>query len=116
MFIETIGLCIFASFRLINNQSTATLIIFNILFASLFFYLNGSLNLKLSLLAIGNFTGFCWNFIFNRLDLAGSIAYGDTFNRLCVVFFPFVASLWIVSFWSLSLTVVHYGNPATKRL
>jgi len=68
--------------------------------AILFFHLNGTLNLKLSFLALGNF-------IFNSFDISGSFIYGGTFNRVCLIFFPFLSSLWIASFWSLSLTLVH---------
>ncbi len=122
LLVEAIILCLIASYFLIYKsysaaqiQSTATLVIFNIIFVSLFFHLNGTLNLKLSLLAVGNFTGLCWNFIFNSLDIAGSIIYGETFNRLCLIFFPFLSSLWIVSFWSLSLTLVHRDNRVLKE-
>jgi hypothetical protein len=122
LFVEAIILCFIASYFLLYKsnsaaqiQSTATLVIFNIIFVSLFLYLNGSLNLKLSLLAMGNFTGLCWNFIFSTFNTAGSGIYGETFNRLCVIFFPFLSSLWIVSFWSLSLTLVHRDNRALKE-
>jgi hypothetical protein len=115
LLIQAIFLCIAASYFLIYDassieariQSTATLVIFNILFLSLFFQLNGTLNLKLSLLAVGNLTGLCWNFIFNSFVMAGTAIYGGTFNRLCLILFPFLGSLWIISFWSLSLTLVH---------
>jgi hypothetical protein len=122
LLVEAIVLCFIASYSLIYKsnsaaqiQSTATLVIFNIIFVSLFFHLNGTLNLKLSLLAMGNFTGLCWNFIFNSFNMAGSIIYGETFNRLCLIFFPFLSSLWIVSFWSLSLAFVHRDNRVLKE-
>jgi hypothetical protein len=123
LLVEVIILCLVASYFLIypstnradQIQSTATLTIFNVIFMSLFFHLNGSLNLKLSLLALGNFTGLCWNFIFNSFDVAGSLVYGETFSRLCVILFPFLSSLWIVSFWSLSLTLVHRENRIIKE-
>ncbi len=122
LLVQTIVLCIAASYFLIYGhnltgqiQSTATLVIFNILFVSLFFQLNGTLNLKLSLLAVGNFTGLCWNFIFNSLNIAGTLIYGETFGRLCLIFFPFLSSLWIVSFWSLSLTLFHHDKRFFKE-
>jgi hypothetical protein len=122
LLVEAIVLCFIASYFLIYKfypaaqiQSTATLVIFNIIFVSLFFHMNGTLNLKLSLLAVGNFTGLCWNFIFNSFNIAGTSIYGETFNRLCMVFFPFLSSLWIVSFWSLSLTLVHRDKNVLKE-
>ena len=120
--LEAIILCLAASYFYIYKtpsaaqiQSTATLGIFDIIFSLLFFYLNGSLNLKLSLLAVGNFTGLCWNFIFNNLNIAGTAIYGETFNKVCLVFFPFLSSLWIVSFWSLSLTLVHCNKRIVRE-
>jgi hypothetical protein len=122
LLVEAIFLCFIASYFLIYKshsaaqiQSTVTLVIFNIIFVSLFYQINGILNLKLSLLAVGNFTGLCWNFVFNSFNMAGSIIYGETFNRLCLIFFPFLSSLWIVSFWSLSLTLVHRDNRVIKE-
>jgi hypothetical protein len=122
LLVQAIVLCIVASYFLIYDassieariQSTATLVIFNILFLSLFFQLNGTLNLKLSLLAVGNLTGLCWNFIFNSFVMAGTAIYGGTFNRLCLILFPFLGSLWIISFWSLSLTLVHCKTKHLK--
>jgi hypothetical protein len=122
LLVEAIILCLVASYFLIypsnkaaQIQSTATLVIFNVIFVSFFMHLNGTLNLKLSLLAVGNFTGLCWNFIFKSFDAAGSSIYGEPFTRLCMIFFPFLSSLWIVSFWSLSLTLVHRDNHVIKE-
>ena len=63
LFVEAIMLCLIASFRFVNLQSTATLLIFNALFVSLTFQLNGKLNRKLGLLALGNL-GFILEFYF----------------------------------------------------
>ena len=99
--------CLIASFRMINLQSTIILLIFNALFISLTIQLNGAFNRKLYLLASGNVIGFSWNFIFYSLATIGTGFFGKDFNILFMVFFPFLSSLWIVSFWSLSLTVLH---------
>ena len=102
-----IVLCFIASFRLINVESTVMLLIFNALFISLAFQLNGAFNRKLCLLASGNIIGVCWNFVFYSFASAGTFFFGKIFNILYTVFFPFLCSLWIVVFWSLSLTVLH---------
>ena len=122
LLVEAIILCLIASYFLVDNfrpvfeyQSTATLVIFNVLFFSLMYYLDGSLNRKLGLLALGNVLGVCWNFIFNYLDIAGSHSFGGAFNNLCGFFFPFLSSLWIISFWSLSLTILHHENSAHRK-
>jgi len=111
LLLEAIALCVIASFRLINPLSAATqalvsLLFFNILFASLFFQLDGKLNLKLLLLMLGNFIGLCWALIFHNLSLSGTIFFGSTYNHLSLVFFPFLSTLWVVSFWSLSITIL----------
>ena len=104
LIIELIILCLLASTRFVNQQSTLVLIIFNVLFLSISFHLNGSLNLKLSLLALGNFIGFIWNFLFNAFVTAAFISFGDAFNSVYVIAYPFLNSFWVISFWSLSLT------------
>ena len=122
LLVETIILCLIASYQLINNphsfaniQSTATLVIFNLLFASLMFQLHGALNRKLCLLTLGNVIGLSWNFIFNYFDVAGTFSFGENFNTLYMIFFPFLSSLWIVSFWSLSLTILHHNNSINRK-
>lgn len=116
-------LCLFASYFLITNshsfaniQSTATLVIFNFLFVSLMFQLHGTTNRKLCLLTLGNIIGLCWNFTFNIFDVAGTICFGENFNTLYMVFFPFLSSLWIISFWSLTLTILHRDNTIARKL
>ncbi len=122
-FVEAIILCLVASYLLIkseysaaNIQSTATLAIFNVLFVTLMFQLNASLNRKLGLLTLGNVIGLCWNFIFNSFDVAGTISFGQNFNFLYMIFFPFLSSLWIISFWSLSLTILHNDSTVYRKI
>jgi len=99
--------CLVASFRTINPQSNVSLVIFNVLFISLPFQLNGSLNRKMWLLALGNITGLCWNLLFNLFDIVATHVFGKIFLDFYTAFFPFLSSIWIVSFWALSLTVLH---------
>ena len=119
---EAIILCHIVSYRLIINpysaanvQSTAMLIIFNVLFMSLMFQIQGSLNRKLCLLTSGNVIGLCWNLIFNFFNVAGIVSFGETFNIFYTVFFPFLSSLWMVSFWSLSLTILHKSTIIHRK-
>ena len=111
LFLETIVLCLITSFRFINIESTATLLIFNLLFLSLTFHLNGALHVKLGMLALGNILGMLWNFVLYSFVIAGVMFFGETFNVFYAVFYPFLNFIWIVSFWSLSLTVL----PSPKR-
>jgi len=105
--IVAIVACVVVSFRVINFQSIVSLVIFNVLFVSLPFQLNGSLNRKLCLLALGNMTGLCWNYIFNLFAIVAADAFGKIFLDIYTVFFPLLSSIWIVSFWALSLTFLH---------
>lgn len=113
LFIIVIAACLVASFQ-INLQSTVAMLIFNTLFISLLFQLNGSLDRKLCLLGLGNITGFCWNFIFNSIGVEGAAYFGKIFVEVYAVFFPFLSSIWIISFWSLSLTALHHESTNRK--
>ena len=105
--IGAIIVCLVVAFRIINLQSIVSLVIFNVLFISLPFQLNGSLNRKLCLLALSNMTGLSWNYIFNLFAIVATEVFGKIFLDIYTVFFPFLSSIWIVSFWALSLTVLH---------
>ena len=103
LFLEAIALCLIASFRFINIESTATLLIFNLLFLSLTFQLNGTLNRKLGMLALGNVIGLFWNSVLHFFAIAGVTFFGEAFNVFYAVLYPLLNFMWIVSFWSLSL-------------
>ena len=104
LLLEAIGLCLIFSFISINIAVTATLLIFNLFFLSLTIQLNGTLNIKLSILALGNITGLFWNIVLYYFDTAGVAFFGEPFN----VFYTVSALnfMWVVSFWSLSLVVL----------
>ena len=106
LFLEAIALCLIASFRFINIEATATLLIFNLFFFSLTVHLNGTLNRKLGVLALGNIMGLFWNFVLYYFAIAGVTFFGEPFNVFYAVSYPFLNFMWIVSFWSLSLTVL----------
>lgn len=108
-FLEAIVLCLITSFRFINIESTVTLLIFNLVFLSLTFQLNGALNRKLGMLALGNIIGLFWNFLLYFFAIAGAMFFGEIFNVFYAVFYPLLNFMWIVSFWSLTLSVL--PNP-----
>jgi hypothetical protein len=103
LFVETIALCLIISFSFINIASTATLLIFNLLFLSLTIQLNGTLNRKLGILALGNTIGLFWNFVLHYFAIGGVTFFGEPFKFFYAVSYPFLNFMWIVSFWSLSL-------------
>jgi hypothetical protein len=112
LFLEAIVLCLIISFRFISIESTVTLLIFNLLFFSLTFQLNGALNRKLGILALGNIIGLFWNSVLYFFAIAGVMFFGEAFNVFYAVFYPLLNFMWIVSFWSLSLAFL----PNPKRI
>jgi hypothetical protein len=101
--LEAIALCLIASFRFINIEATVTLLIFNLLFLSLTLQLNGALNRKIGILALGNVIGLLWNSVLHFFAIAGVTFFGETFDVFYAVLYPFLNFMWIVSFWSLGL-------------
>jgi hypothetical protein len=109
--LEAIALCLIASFRFINIETTVMLLIFNFLFASLTFQLNGTLSRKLGMLTLGNILGLSWNCIFYFFDITGTSQFGKIFDAFYTLFNPLLNLMWIVSFWSLCLAALpNIGN------
>ena len=112
--IEVIALCLIASFTLISIESTTMLLIFNILFVSLTFGLTGKLTKKLCLLSLGNVIGLFWDFTLHSLAIFGNAYFGGTFDVLFRVSHPFLYFMWMVSFWSMSLSAL--PNPKNNSV
>jgi hypothetical protein len=114
--LEAIVLCLLIAAYQVNLQSLVTLLIFNGFFASITFQFRGSLNKKLCLLALGNCMGLFWNFVFNYFSVSAVLAAADPFQlqlfKTCyTIFFPLLNTLWVISFWSLSLAA--FRQPKT---
>jgi hypothetical protein len=97
----------------VSSESVYMLIIFNFLFVSLIFPLNGTLTRKISMLLIGNIIGLFWNYLFSLFAYAVAYYLGEFFNTLYIILSPFVNLIWIVSFWSISLTAL--ANSKDKK-
>ena len=106
LFLEAITLCLILSFSVINIAATATLLIFNVLFLSLTIQLNITLDRKLGILALGNIIGLLWNIALHHFAIAGNTFFGETFNVFYAISYPFLNFMWVIFFWSLSLTVL----------
>jgi hypothetical protein len=114
-FVLVIALCLIASYRFIDNPpkiATATLIIFNIFFISMFFQLNSSVTLKMGILSLGNLIGFLWNLFFYYVSLTGHGYFSLSFATFTTLAYPFLNLMWIVPFWSLSLSTLPKLNSA----
>jgi len=94
------------SFYLVNNEAALTLIIFDFLFVSLVFRLNGSFMKKIALLLIGNVIGLLWNSVFHSFSYVATWYFGESLNVLYVILNPLLNLIWVVSFWSISLSVL----------
>jgi hypothetical protein len=68
--------------------------------------LNGSPNRKIGILFLGNIIGLFWNLVLHYFAIASVSLFGEAFNVFYAVSYPFLNFMWIVSFWSLSLTVL----------
>lgn len=94
----------------INNESAPTLMIFNFLFVSLIFPLNGALRTKIFMLLIGNVIGLLWSNLFSLFACASAYYFGEIFNALYIILNPLISIIWIVSFWCISLTTLASEN------
>jgi hypothetical protein len=92
------------SFSYISSESALMLTIFNFLFVFLIFPLRGKLVKKMMLLLVGNIVGLLWNTIFSLFAYSAVHYLGEVFNLGCVILNPLLNLVWIVSFWSMSLS------------
>ncbi len=97
----------------ISKESAWMLITFNFLFISLTFPLNGTLSRKLSMLLIGDVIGLFWNLLFSMFAYTIVYYFGEIFNAFYMILSPLVNLMWIVSFWSIGLTVL--ANSKNKK-
>jgi len=100
----------------VSNESVYMLIIFNFLFVSLTFPLDGTLTRKIFMLLIGNIIGLFWNYLFSLFAYTVAYYLGESFNTLYIILSPFVNLIWIVSFWSISLTALASSENRKVRL
>jgi hypothetical protein len=115
-FAGAIASCILLSFPYVGNESIFMLLIFNFLFVSLIFPLDGTLTRKLSMLFAGNAIGLLWNYVFSLFVASVATYFGEFFNTLYIILNPFVNLIWIVSFWSISLTALINSKKETMVL
>lgn len=101
----------------IHEDAAFMLTIFNIFFVSLIFPLEGALVGKVLLLLIGNAVGWLWNFAASTLESIILGFFGAQLNVLFTIANPFVNLIWIVPFWSVSLTLLARSRKlGEKRL
>ena len=113
LFLTAIALCVIAALQFINLEAALILLFFNLIFICLTFELNGTPSIKLGMLALGNAIGLLWNIVLFSFAATGSLYLGEAFNVFCGIIRPFLNFMWIISFWSLSLSV--FPKPEKPR-
>jgi len=97
---------IILSFYLVNIEAALMLMIFDFLFVSLVFPLDGTFVKKIELLLIGNVIGLLWNSVFSSFSYVAACYFGGFLNVLYMILNPLLNLIWVVSFWSISLSVL----------
>ena len=115
-FAAAILLAHFQLFRLLDISALVAVSFFNMLFVFLLFPLEGTLFRKLVLLFAGNSVGVLWYIIQSSFEDVFLFLNADTFKIIILVAKPLLDFVWIVSVWSLSLSVLASYKTKTERL
>jgi hypothetical protein len=115
-FTGAIASCVLLFSTYVDKESAFMLLIFNFLFVALIFPLNGTLTRKMSMLLAGNAIGLLWNNLFSLFVASVANYFGEFFNTLYMILNPFANLIWIVSFWSISLTALASSKKESKVL
>ena len=92
---------------ILSESALISIALFNFLFVFLLFPLEGSLFRKVCLLVAGNIVGLAWYLIQSLFRVASVFYLGvDAFKIITVVIGPIIDLVWIVSIWSLGLSVL----------
>ena len=107
-------------FRLVRIFDVSALVaisFFNVLFVCLLFPLEGTLLSKIALLFAGNSVGVLWCLIQLAFQEASFFFLStDAFKVIALIGKPLIDFVWIVSIWSLSLSVLASAKRKTERL
>jgi len=88
-----------------DEESVVMLSTFNFLFVFLIFPLDGKLYIKMLMLLVGNVLGYVWNRLFSLFASVVVLPLSPVFSTVYLILSPFLNLIWIVTYWSLSLTV-----------
>jgi len=116
-FAAVIILSHFQLVQILDISALVAIIFFNLLFVFLLFPLEGTLLRKLALLFAGNIVGLLWYLIQLSLKEASMFFLStDAFTIITIVAKPLIDFVWIVSIWSLSLSVLASAKRKTEGL
>ena len=98
-----------------NETTLVSIAIFNGLFIFLIFPLEGPLLRKIFLLVSGNLVGLAWYLIQSSfVAVSAPPLEAGAFKLVYVILFPVIDFVWIVSVWSLGLSVLASAKRGNK--
>lgn len=101
--------------RTLNVSAFISICFFNFIFVFLLFPLDGPISSKIMLLLAGNVVGIVWHFFiifFENVFLSLSIG---GLKIVFLIFSPLSNFMWIVSLWSISLSVLAKNKLRKNR-
>jgi hypothetical protein len=107
-------LAIYHNLLPLNLEVAQNLFTFNILFLLILMPLKGSLARKIAILLVGNVLSFLWSTLFCLLVCVTVGQMGGMLHLLYALLSPMLNVLWVVAFWSTSLTFLT-GKENGKR-
>ncbi len=105
-------------FELISALDVAAFVsicFFNFLFVFLLFPLQGAISRKIMLLLAGNVVGIVWHFFIFYFENVFLTFTAGNLKIVFLVFSPLANFMWIVSLWSISLSVIAKNKPRKHR-
>jgi hypothetical protein len=103
----SIILCLIISFSLLKwPESTAILFLINLFFIPLLSQLGGNLSAKACILMAGNFTAVILNVLLFNFAKSLHDFFGLPTSALLMIIYPILTLMWIVPFWSLTLSLL----------
>ena len=116
-FAAAIILSHFQLVQILDISALVAISFFNLLFVFLLFPLEGTLLRKIVLLFAGNSVGLLWYLIQLYFEEVSIFFLSiDALKVIAIVAKPLIDFVWIVSIWSLSLSVLASAKRKTERL
>jgi hypothetical protein len=117
VFAAAIILSHFQLVQILDISALVAISFFNLLFVFLLFPLEGTLLRKIVLLFAGNSVGLLWYLIQLSLkEVSIFFLSTDAFKIITILAKPLIDFVWIVSIWSLSLSVLASAKRKTEGL
>lgn len=103
----SIIVCLVISFRLLKwPESAFTVILINLFFVPMLSQLSGNLSAKACMLTVGNFIALILNVLLFNFAKSIDAFFGLPASALLTVVYPILNLMWIVPFWSLTLSLL----------